>query len=103
MSLFSSFDALCAESTGKKVFSWPNYSSSSGQFDRRSSPATSFGDNDHGFKREINAPVKKMEKENSQEVGDQSRRPQRMMKKARNPRFAVELDGVHCFETIVPF
>ncbi|KAL2921680.1 Protein RecA [Bienertia sinuspersici] len=26
-----------------------------------------------------------------------------MTKLKKNPRFAVELDGVHCFETIVPY
>lgn len=100
--VFSFFDALCAESTGIRIFPWPNFSSSSSssnQFDRRtssaSSPApaaTSLG-HDHALKKENSLQEKNSGKENSQ----------RMMAKPRNPRFAVELDGIHCFETIVPY
>ncbi|RWW75486.1 hypothetical protein BHE74_00016492, partial [Ensete ventricosum] len=37
-----------------------------------------------------------------EQVRDESKLEQQQKKKWSSPRFAVELDGLHCFETIVP-
>lgn len=75
MSMFSSFDALCAEKLG---FSWS------------ATPAAAV---------KVDDPKKsaKGEAVNSPPKAGKDRRT------TRSPRFAVELDGVHCFETLVPY
>lgn len=71
MSMFSSFDALFAESFGQKVaFSWPPVSTKDVQ-------------------------TKKLPE--NQQV------QQKKSKTTSSTRFAPELDGVHCFETIIPY
>ncbi|GMP70738.1 hypothetical protein CsSME_00029461 [Camellia sinensis var. sinensis] len=81
MSLFSSFDALCAEYLGQKVgFSWAK----ARKVDLDSSAV--------GHGKKTSSPMIVKESSNkSKEEGKQQRRP----------RFAPELDGVNCFETIV--
>ncbi|KAL7213990.1 hypothetical protein ACSBR1_026422 [Camellia fascicularis] len=81
MSLFSSFDALCAEYLGQKVgLSWAKER----KVDLDSSAV------DH--RKKTSSPMIVKESSNkSKEEGKQQRRP----------RFAPELDGVNCFETIV--
>ncbi|XAR71581.1 hypothetical protein NMG60_11017922 [Bertholletia excelsa] len=88
-SIFSSFEALYAESFGQKVgFSW-------------ASPAKEVSPvNQKGV-----SPIIK-EDSRSREEGNRSISPvnhHEQEKPRRRPRFAPELDGVHCFETIVPF
>ncbi|KZV40947.1 hypothetical protein F511_05192 [Dorcoceras hygrometricum] len=78
MSIFSSFDVLCAESFGQKV------SVSNGQI--------------------LQKPAAKVDDSKSSKEVDRS--PKVVKKKpevARRPRFAPEFDGVHCFETILPY
>lgn len=94
MSIFSSFEAKSAELYGWKLFDFspPKTSSSS------SSSSIAVDDHDHhDLKREIdNSSVKK-------ESGNSKQKSNLITKLKRNPRFALELDGVHCFETIVPY
>lgn len=85
MSIFSSFDALCAESVGQKVvFSWASSSN-------KGVPSQWISEKFHEVKKgkEVN--------DSSQTKKSEGRLP------ARRPRFAPELDGVHCFETIIPY
>lgn len=86
MSIFSSFDAVCAESVGRKAgFSWaPAPSMTSNKQDAAVADAK-IGD------------LKKDKEVNS------SSPPTKVPVRMRTPRFAPELDGVHCFETILPF
>ncbi|GFQ08586.1 hypothetical protein PHJA_003002600 [Phtheirospermum japonicum] len=87
MSIFSSFDALCAESFfGQKIslFKGPAPSSDN----NKQAPALKFDDQKRG--KDVNSCPSQPEKK----LGDRRR--------FRGPRFAPELDGVHCFETIVP-
>ncbi|GFP88753.1 hypothetical protein PHJA_001019000 [Phtheirospermum japonicum] len=84
MSIFSSFDALCAESFfGQKtsLFKGPAPSNNTRQ-------ATALKIDDQKKGKDVNSgPEKKL--------GDRRR--------IRALRFAPELDGVHCFETILPY
>ncbi|KAM3247611.1 hypothetical protein P3L10_009378 [Capsicum annuum] len=100
MSIFSSFDALSAEIFGQKVTrSWPPATSDNKQpavgptvSDRKaaavSPPSTS---SNGGLNKAGEAAAPSTSKSVS--------RPQQQ----RRPRFAPELDGVHCFETIIPY
>ncbi|KAF8042800.1 hypothetical protein BT93_A1201 [Corymbia citriodora subsp. variegata] len=77
MSIFSSFEALCAEAHGQKIaFSF--------------SPA------------KAQPPVDSSAAEKVKKVGGKPL-PGQSQPKKRAPRFAPELDGVHCFETILPY
>ncbi|XP_010542077.1 PREDICTED: uncharacterized protein LOC104815392 [Tarenaya hassleriana] len=73
-SMFSSFDALCAELMGMKIAAASAFSGCS--------------------------------ERNAAAAGDQSATQKTDKKKTRSlqktPRFAPELDGLHCFETIIP-
>ena len=78
MSMFSSFDALCQK-----------LSFSMGHSSKPLVPMKNNGE-------EVNS--------NSTPPGQISKAPlQQPRSQQRNPRFAPELDGVHCFETIVPY
>ncbi|KAL8551128.1 hypothetical protein ACS0TY_000272 [Phlomoides rotata] len=77
MSLFSSFEAFCAESFGHKV-------------DFSPAPAFFICKQD---------PAKIEELSKGKDVNSASTDRRRI----RTPRFAVELDGLNCFETILPF
>ena len=82
MSMFSSLDALFAESFGQRVgFSWSK--------DARSSSLLSEN------KGHLNNKLTENKKlpENQEAV---------RRNKTMSTRFAPELDGLHCFETIVP-
>jgi len=116
MSIFSPFDAFCAESNGWKLcnFSGRQFSSSSSsssssatQFDRKISSSSSAvnvdRDHENSLRREIANPVTKKDAENSNKIDDPSGQKPMTMTKKRNPRFAVEFDGLHCFETIIPY
>ena len=84
MSMFSSFDALFAESFGQKVgFCWPVVST------KESQTSSSFLDNS------ADKFIGKKMSENQQ--------VQQKRSKTTSTRFAPELDGVHCFETIIRY
>ncbi|KAB1205204.1 hypothetical protein CJ030_MR7G021968 [Morella rubra] len=80
MSMFSSFDALCAESYGQKV-------------------SLSMGPT----KEPKPKPKERAPEGYSTPPKHCSGQRQPQEKQQRMPRFAPELDGVHCFETIVPY
>ncbi|KAG8381588.1 hypothetical protein BUALT_Bualt06G0137100 [Buddleja alternifolia] len=88
MSIFSSFEALCAESSfGQKVgFSWP-YSNSN---TNKKEPAAVKIDDDLKKGKEVNSSF-------------QPTTTKKKPENRRRPRFAPELDGLHCFETILPY
>ncbi|GAB4826111.1 hypothetical protein Ancab_008981 [Ancistrocladus abbreviatus] len=100
LSLFTFFDALSAESLGRKVsLSWPSTERKTEE--RRGSSAAD------GLKRDRDNSAQK-ESRNSAPGKDTpspsvSRNQISRKTLKKNPRFAVELDGVHCFETIVPY
>ncbi|EOA37250.1 hypothetical protein CARUB_v10010786mg [Capsella rubella] len=77
-SMFSAFDAMCAEIMGKKV-------TADSSVYRSERNAASFGGQNASFL------LKKDEEEASKNIDLVT----------KTPRFAVELDGLHCFETIV--
>ncbi|KAL5737082.1 hypothetical protein ACOSQ2_031870 [Xanthoceras sorbifolium] len=87
MSIFSSFDALCAEFYRQKI----DFSAGSAE-----KP-----------KQEANSMKRSGSEENKSpsSVGGRPSEEQRrrIREGARRARFAPELDGVHCFETIVPY
>ncbi|CAA7049136.1 unnamed protein product [Microthlaspi erraticum] len=83
MSIFSPFDALFSESNGFKMKqSSPKQSSSANQ-----SPAT------EQLKTGQKTPFS----------SDDDGKSNKMKKMIQPMRIAPELDGVHCFETILPF
>ncbi|KAL1206563.1 hypothetical protein V5N11_027131 [Cardamine amara subsp. amara] len=85
MSIFSPFDVLYAESNGfKMIFSSSQKQSSGGN----QSPATEQKQN--SGKTPISSDDGKNNNNNKK-------------KKIQPMRIAPELDGVHCFETILPF
>nr|GMD58540.1 AF211539_1 Avr9/Cf-9 rapidly elicited protein 65 [Ipomoea batatas] len=80
MSIFSSFDALSAELFGQKLgLSWVPFSAK----EQKELRAPASGGSDKAA-----SPAPAFDKKPRQEQ--------------RRPRFAVELDGIHCFETIIP-
>ncbi|KAK8512009.1 hypothetical protein V6N13_073844 [Hibiscus sabdariffa] len=80
-SIFSSFDALCAEFLGKAVR--PFFASATHKDAISSSVSGSVG------------LVSQDMKKNQQGNVEKKQRPA--------PRFAPELDGLHCFETLVSY
>lgn len=118
MSLFSSFDALCAESLGQKVsLSWaPGASKIQPQQQQHGSgsppvpaavlasskrQAAGFVSVDAGGKNRGKQGNWPSSPEANKSGDDQHHH--RPLQQKRRPRFAVELDGVHCFETIIPY
>ncbi|KAL3653695.1 hypothetical protein CASFOL_003376 [Castilleja foliolosa] len=90
MSIFSSFDALCAESFfGQKINLFKG-STSSNNDSTKLVPALKVDDQIKKGK-DVNScpslPEKKLEDR----------------RRIRAPRFAPELDGLHCFETLIPY
>lgn len=84
MSMFSSFDAFCKEFYEQKV----KFSGVSSTPNERSKATA------------VESMKKKgMEKKSS----PSSENVKESLKQQRKPRFAPELDGVHCFETILPY
>ncbi|KAH1114619.1 hypothetical protein J1N35_007997 [Gossypium stocksii] len=84
-SIFSSFDALCAEFLGQSVR--PSFASNS----MNKGAADSFVNSRWGTNKLSSEPMQKKQERNVEK------------KKQRAPRFAPELDGLNCFETIVSF
>lgn len=92
MSMFSTFDAFSAESLGHKAsFSWPSVA---------------------GLKKEAtvsgsSSPSSGSQGATASDIGNKGKdgikKPEVNQRPRRQPRFAVELDGVHCFETIIPY
>ncbi|OMO97786.1 hypothetical protein COLO4_14365 [Corchorus olitorius] len=81
MSMFSSFEALFADSIGRKMyFTTPT---DQPKADKVSSVEVNKKDTD----------------KNSSPPANVKKPPQQQRLR---PRFALELDGVHCFETILP-
>ncbi|CAL1366521.1 unnamed protein product [Linum trigynum] len=89
MSIFSSFDALSGEFFGQKVNKLPSGLS------RQANGADSTKV-DGGKSSSPAVEKKRQESEGSHQEGGKRRA-------AGGPRFAVELDGVHCFETLVRY
>ncbi|KAL0299750.1 UNVERIFIED_CONTAM: hypothetical protein Sradi_6634800 [Sesamum radiatum] len=84
MSIFTSFDALSAEFFGQKVYLAPSNTNKP----TAAAAATKVDDLKKGTEvKSSSEPVKTPEDR----------------RRIRAPRFAVELDGVHCFETILPY
>lgn len=93
MSIFSSFDAFCAESYGQKLkFSKPK---------------------DDGNNNNVSDRIKKKNQDSGRSTSTSTSMPppandvnkitQQKQNTRKTPRFALELDGVNCFETIVPY
>ncbi|KAJ6677432.1 hypothetical protein OIU85_010584 [Salix viminalis] len=89
-SMFSSFDALCAESFGQKL----NFS---------------FTAPGEGSRPEVESTKKSVMHEGNKDTSSASSKSppasinKSLQQQRRRPRFAPELDGVHCFETILPY
>ncbi|XP_022738217.1 uncharacterized protein LOC111290962 [Durio zibethinus] len=81
-SIFSSFDALCAEFLGQAVR--PSFASSTYK-DANSFPCS------RGVTNKVTDTIKKKQEGNIEK------------KQHRAPRFAPELDGLNCFETLVSY
>lgn len=85
-SIFSSFDMFGAESLGQKV-KW-------------SSPLTAAASSSKGLEQKVTRDDLIMnEKGKDVSIGRSDSKPNT---KPRAVRFAPEIDGVHCFETIIP-
>ncbi|ESQ33533.1 hypothetical protein EUTSA_v10009742mg [Eutrema salsugineum] len=79
-SMFSAFDAMCAEIMGKKFTADSSVSYVCNRSKRKNSAPSGAGG-------QIASSLKKDEKAANSAT--------------KQPRFALELDGIHCFETIV--
>ena len=87
MSMFSSFDALMAESFGQKVgLSWPLITKQ-----RAVSSESEKKEETHGASNK------------SSSVSKEKASPGNQENRLRKARFAPELDGVNCFESIIPY
>ncbi|GMH19718.1 hypothetical protein Nepgr_021559 [Nepenthes gracilis] len=108
MSIFSSFDVLAAESFGlRSSLSWPSCGSTvtntPAHLERKDLSSIDGLKNRTGGGeiKETSARISTPSKE--QDKWPTDRNQQHPAKPRRNPRIAIELDGVHCFETIVPY
>ncbi|ESQ33491.1 hypothetical protein EUTSA_v10009230mg [Eutrema salsugineum] len=80
-SMFSAFDAMCAEIMGIKVTADSSLSYVCNRSERKNSASSGGGGG------QTASSLKKDEKAANSAT--------------KQPRFALELDGIHCFETIV--
>ncbi|GMN44309.1 hypothetical protein TIFTF001_013517 [Ficus carica] len=97
MSMFSSSDALYAEMSGFS-FSKPNASGISSDSVRPVNKDTESENTKSQIRDKTpSPPPPPPPPQPAAKVVTAQRKPQ------RTPRFALELDGVHCFETIVPY
>ncbi|KAL6509217.1 hypothetical protein OROGR_022527 [Orobanche gracilis] len=88
MSIFTPFDALCAESFfGNKVY-FSSTSLSCTNTDKRD-PDLEIDDLKKGKEVKL--------------LPSLSNKKPEARRNSRTPRFAPELDGVHCFENILPY
>ncbi|KAB2066991.1 hypothetical protein ES319_A09G196300v1 [Gossypium barbadense] len=88
MSMFSSFEALLFDSHGQK-----KYTATSTPIEKAKPDEVSCSEGNKKETTEFN----NLSKSSSSSV---VKTPQ---KQRLRPRFAPELDGVHCFETIIPY
>ncbi|BFG32118.1 hypothetical protein CerSpe_183920 [Prunus speciosa] len=85
-SMFSSFDALCAEFLGQKVkasFPTQQQKSTGAVVNNKSSVSDNLNNREEASLPQQAQPVKKQQSHKAA------------------PRFALELDGLNCFETLV--
>lgn len=94
MSMFSSSDALCAEMSGFSFFK-PNDSGISSDSVRPVNKDTESENTKSQIRDKTPSLPPPQQVAKVAKVATAQRKPQ------RTPRFAPELDGVHCFETIV--
>ncbi|GLT66662.1 hypothetical protein SLA2020_390170 [Shorea laevis] len=80
MTMFISYHAICAESCGQKV-SLPPVGPT-----KEPKPKTNNGEGNSTPPECVSRP-----------------RQEQQQRQQRRPRFAPEFDGIHCFETIVPY
>lgn len=100
MSLFSSFEALCGESYGynfKFTSEVPNPKADSSSVSSSVVRSVEKDGKDNSKSNTSNSDHNR----NSSSPSPPSHVSQ--VQKQRRPRFAPELDGVNCFETIIPF
>nr|XP_009798506.1 PREDICTED: uncharacterized protein LOC104244730 [Nicotiana sylvestris] len=98
MSIFSSFDALSAEVFGQKVTSFWATSTETKQQQKGVGPLVS--DRKTGGV----SPPSTSSTGGLKKGGEASPLPSSScQQKQKRQRFALELDGVHCFETIIPY
>ncbi|KAF9671056.1 hypothetical protein SADUNF_Sadunf12G0007100 [Salix dunnii] len=93
MSMFSSFDAPSAESLGQKLrllFSASKEGKSQPQVESKKKREMSEGSNDE-------SSTSSSPKSSPENINKPSQQQQMRL------RFAPELDGVHCFETIITY
>ncbi|KNA06796.1 hypothetical protein SOVF_177850 [Spinacia oleracea] len=97
-SIFSTFEAMGAESYGWKLvnFTPQKVSSKSSPTTTAAAAATTTSSSVADNTSSNSSPVKK-------QTEDLTKKKMTTKNLKRNPRFAVEFDGVHCFETIVPY
>ncbi|XP_057969692.1 uncharacterized protein LOC131158815 [Malania oleifera] len=103
-SMFSSFDAFCAELLGQKMVK-PSFPSMNDLMQKKK-----INNNNLNQSRVVGeekaadyANCKRREQGDSSSSSSAARgRSGREVKKAQ-PRFAPELDGLHCFETLVSY
>ncbi|XP_054792624.1 uncharacterized protein LOC129298266 [Prosopis cineraria] len=92
MSIFSSFDALCAEfSYGQRLRLSVDGGNLKPKLEQK--PSSSVDSSE----KKRTAPDSSKAAPPTQPGGDKKQR------RRFSPRFAPELDGVHCFESIVPY
>ncbi|XP_050235851.1 uncharacterized protein LOC126685900 [Mercurialis annua] len=91
MSMFSSFDALCAEFYGQKLKLSGGPSSDQQRNPKILDSLIEKSETEGKEKSLVSSALRKVK-------GSPSPPQER-----RRPRFAPELDGVHCFETILPY
>nr|XP_016455086.1 PREDICTED: uncharacterized protein LOC107779226 [Nicotiana tabacum] len=97
MSIFSSFDVLSAEIFGLKVNrSWAPASTEKKQQEQGVSPLVSDRKNEA-------SPPSTSSTGGLKKVGEAAAASSSRPQQQKRPRFALELDGVHCFETILPY
>ncbi|OIT05108.1 PREDICTED: uncharacterized protein LOC109223886 [Nicotiana attenuata] len=97
MSIFSSFDALSAEVFGQKVTSFWAPSTETKQQPKGVGPLVS----DH--KTGGGSPPSTSSTGGLKKDGEASPPSSSCQQQQKRQRFALELDGVHCFETIIPY
>ncbi|CAN4085631.1 unnamed protein product [Withania somnifera] len=101
MSIFSSFDALSADLFGQKVTrSWAQ-----APFDKKQQEGAGPIESDRknaAASPPTTSSTGELNKAGEAAVPSTSKSPSRPQQQ-RWPRFAPELDGVHCFETIIPY
>ncbi|XP_049394001.1 uncharacterized protein LOC125858294 isoform X2 [Solanum stenotomum] len=101
MSIFSSFDALSAEILGQKVnHSWAPPTSDNKQ---QQGLAPLVSDRKTAVSPPSTSSPGELNKAGEAAAPSSSKSPSRPQQQRRRPRFAPELDGVHCFETILPY